>query len=511
MLHRGLFRAVFAVCLVCLAYQSTCFAAADGGTSLRYAFAAGQTYVYDLSIQVELPEATETLTGLSKYQVKSVDAATGQITLTHSADLSRGFRVTKGGTGAALNGLRMAGASPFSFANVNSPGEIVIDSNGKIVRYERKSQLPYLLGNIWALTIEPLPPAGKNQWQTTRDMEITDQETSSWFPRPMMNTPINWSAKETIDYSIADASAEAPVITRTYALATAEQSDDEPMTSEKGQGTITFDSKVGAIRDVDEKYTLQLNTSGVTLKIPITISARLLSAAEAEKKIADRKTAADKAQRDLEESQKLKPIDSVGLDQLLASIKSSNAVQHHQALDKLAHSVPIEDRRDEVASVLVALLSEHDQWTVTGAEKALKPWGNDSSIPPLIKLLESHDVFVRMGAMDALAPRKSALAAEAVAKCLLENQVRQQASQALKAMGNVAEQPVLPLLKHTEWTVRMSACEILAEVGTSQSIDALKAAANDDNGIVKMKAEEALKAIEARRSEARPPAAMDRV
>ena len=67
-------------------------------------------------------------------------------------------------------------------------------------------------------------------------------------------------------------------------------------------------------------------------------------------------------------------------------------------------------------------------------------------------------------------------------------------------MGDVAEKPVLPLLKNMEWTVRMSACEILAAVGTSRSIEALKAAASDDNGLVQMKAKDALKAIEARGS-----------
>jgi hypothetical protein len=494
-----------------LASRSICFAADSGTPTLRYAFQTGQTYVYDLSIQIELPEMTETLAGLSKYQVKSVDAASGQITMTHSADLSRALRVSKPGTGPAMRGMRMGGMSGFSFANINSPCEIVIDPNGNIVRYERKSQLPYLLGNIWALTIEPLPPAGKNQWQTTRDMEVTDRETNSWFPRPMMNAATNWSATETIDYSIADASVDAPVITRAYALATTEQSDGEPVAWQKGQGTITFDSKAGAIRSLDETSTLRLNSSGVTVKIPISITATLLSAEEAEKKIADRKAAAEKAQRDFAESQKPKPIGNDGLDQLLASIKSSTNGQRHQALDKLAHSIPIEDRRDEVASVLVGLLSEHDQWDVTGAEKALKLWGNDSSVAPLITLLQGHDVFVRMGAMDALAPRKSALAADAVAKCLPENQVRQQAIQALKSMGEVAEGPVLSLLKNPEWSVRMSACDVLAEIGTSQSIEALKAATNDENGIVKMKAQDALKSIEARSGKGGPQPALDRI
>src|SRR5438552_4071943 len=176
------------------------------------------------------------------------------------------------------------------------------------------------------------------------------------------------------------------------------------------------------IRSTDAKYTVRVNDPGVTLKMPITITARLVRAAEAEKKAADRKAAAEEARRAVEESQKPKAIDNDGLDQLLATIKSSNAGQHQQALGKLAHSVPIEQRRDEVAALLVGLLSEHDHWTVTGAEKALKLWGNDSSTPALIKLLENHDFFIRTGAMDALAPRKSDVAAEAVARDLADHE-----------------------------------------------------------------------------------------
>ena len=485
--------------ILCVSAASSA-AAAEDARLFRYAFEEGQKYVYELNIQIDLPETQETLTGLSKYQVKSIDAATGQITLIHSADLSRATRLTARGEGAAIRAMRGAGFSSLTFANFNSPCQVVIDADGKIVRYERKSQLPYLLGNIWAMTIEPLPPAGQKTWQAKRDLEIAEQETNGWFPRPRMNKQVNWSAKETIDYSIDDPAASAPVVARTYAMVTAEQVDDEPVVAMKGQGTLTYDSKAGMIRALDEKYTLRINDTGVTVKIPITITAKLLSAADAEKKMAERKAAAEQARRDVEESQKPKPIDDTGLDELLTSIKSSNEVKHHQGLQKLALSIPIEARRDEVASLLLGLLSEHDEWTVKEAEKALKLWGNDDCTAALIKLLDSHDVFVRMGAIDALAPRKSDEAAEAVARQLLAMNTRHQAGESLKAMGDVAEKPVLPLLKNPEWTVRLSACEILAAVGTSQSIDPLKAAATDGNGLVQMKAKEALKAIEARAS-----------
>ncbi len=100
--------------------------------------------------------------------------------------------------------------------------------------------------------------------------------------------------------------------------------------------------------------------------------------------------------------------------------------------------------------------------------------------------------------MDALSTSKSEEAAEAIAKHLTEQDSQQQAGQALKAMGELAEKPVLPMVKNSDWVTRTSACEILGAVGTSLSVDALKAATNDENGIVRMKAKDALKAINER-------------
>jgi HEAT repeat protein len=250
-----------------------------------------------------------------------------------------------------------------------------------------------------------------------------------------------------------------------------------------------------------------MSSPNVTVKVPITITAKLLTAAEAQKKLADRKAAADKARQASEDAQKAKPIDDSGLDQIFASIKSSEPGQPQQALDKLAHSTPVEARRDEVTSVLVGLLNDRDQFTVTGAEKALKLWGNDGSVAPLMKLLSDKDFFIRTGAMDALVPHKNAEIAESIAKQLPDFSVRQQASQALQAMGDVAEKPVQPMLANSDQFVRVTACEILGAIGTSQSIDPLQAAAGDENLMVQNKANSAIKSIQSRLNPSPPPPA----
>ncbi len=66
--------------------------------------------------------------------------------------------------------------------------------------------------------------------------------------------------------------------------------------------------------------------------------------------MAGRKAAAEQTRQKIEESQKPKEIEGSDLDQMLAAMKSKNSFNHHQALDKLANAVPIENRRDEVAA-----------------------------------------------------------------------------------------------------------------------------------------------------------------
>ena len=72
-------------------------------TSLRYKFEAGKTYTYQVRIEAQTPEYTETITGETIYNVKLADARSGNLTLTHSATLTpqRQYRQQGGSVQAA--------------------------------------------------------------------------------------------------------------------------------------------------------------------------------------------------------------------------------------------------------------------------------------------------------------------------------------------------------------------------------------------------------------------------
>src|SRR5436309_11066667 len=63
-----------------VAYTCALSPAADAPL-LKYRFEAGKTYTYQVKIEAQKPEYTETITGESIYSIKLVDAKSGHMTL----------------------------------------------------------------------------------------------------------------------------------------------------------------------------------------------------------------------------------------------------------------------------------------------------------------------------------------------------------------------------------------------------------------------------------------------
>lgn len=472
-----------------------------GSGSLQYRFQSGQTYSYDVKIVAELPDETQTLSGVSRYTVKAVDAQSGQMTLTQSATLmmKHDAKQTSRSVGRFPRPPRM-GRPMFDLSSYNSPSELVVDPSGKVVRYQRKTQLPFLLGNSWGLVIEPLPADGQTQWQVAQDAEITETEASSFSPFHAAQG-VNRAASEKVDYALAGNDGKVATLRRTYDLRTQDKVDNEPSLEQSGTGELHFDVAGGVMRDVDEKYTLQVSQPGVTVKIPVTVTARLLTPEEAAKFDEERKQAVAKLKAEVAERERPKAIDEATLGKYLAEMKKSTS-ETISAEEDLARALPIESRRPGVAALLAERLEDRNSMVASAAAKALKTWGTRKQVSALIKALDSRDLFVRHNAMGALAASKDPRAAAAIAPRLVELTDQMEAGRALEAIGPDAERDVQPILKDREWTVRLAAAEVLAKIGTDASTAALKAVADQDsNGLVQLKAQDALKAIASRRAD----------
>jgi hypothetical protein len=183
------------------------------------------------------------------------------------------------------------------------------------------------------------------------------------------------------------------------------------------------------------------------------------------------------------------------LDQLLADLRSPDPETRRKAARTLAGRPLDPARRKEVAGALDPLL-RGDADDVRAALEAARVWNGPELVPALAALLEQGNRRDQFSVINALAATKDRAAADALAKEMVRTNFRAACSQALKQMGPVAEPSVLPLVEHREIGVRFEAVRVLKEVGTKDSLPALRRG-REDVGL-RRTADEAIAAIEAR-------------
>jgi len=182
---------------------------------------------------------------------------------------------------------------------------------------------------------------------------------------------------------------------------------------------------------------------------------------------------------------------------VLADLASGERPRIQLACARLGTTLP-GNRRAEVAKALEKLLADTDAFHRQFAAQALASWGTKDNVPALLKAADDSNFATRWAVLDALAAMKDARAAAKLAEHLVDHGDRIHASKGLEAIGAAAEKDVAKSLKHQDWGVRLEACRILKTIGTKESLDALRAAQQDENGLVKMAADEAARACAGR-------------
>jgi hypothetical protein len=370
----------------------------------------------------------------------------------------------------------------FMFARPRAAPDLHIDSHGKILKIAGETSLPLLLGSAEQLVIEPLS-AGEKRWQQDRDVAVVDSKEAK--------TP----AKEVAKYEVTSSTGSTVKIKKTYELKMAPKGK-EPLIDMTGTTQMVFDTGAGLIKSGEFKGAISVSEKNVTMRIPLTATYRLMTAEEVAAVKKEEEAARAKATEAAKEAARPKPISEAELTRAIADVKGGK-FKGAQAADRLAKAIPVEARRKEVVETLTAAAkSGEDGFLCPAATKALKTWATTQDAKTFIELLKDRNLWVRKAAMEGLGELKDAKGAEAVAEKMIDFPSRGDAVASLKAMGSVAEKPVIALLKDRDWGVRMDACKVLAVIGTKESLPALKKAKEDNNGLVKNEAENAIKAIE---------------
>src|SRR5262249_7256567 len=138
--------------------------------------------------------------------------------------------------------------------------------------------------------------------------------------------------------------------------------------------------------------------------------------------------------------------------QTVLDIKDLDANRRRVALDYLNDTPVLDPLKAEVRGALEGCLTDKEGDIQDRAFKAVVVWGGPDSVPALIKIGEpptpdEYFQWARHKSMAALGKIKDARGIPAVAKRLNFPQDRGPASGALQAMGPLAEQELLALIK----------------------------------------------------------------
>ena len=130
---------------------------------LHYDWKKGQTYVYRVRIVGDRGNDTENRAGEVTYKVKSTQLGEIQLAMTskmkyEAIDNPRRYVLLPG---------RHVGY--VSDADGTKEVTIRIDPQGRLLETKGQAPLPYLLGDLSELVVEPLPPAEQSTWTINGD------------------------------------------------------------------------------------------------------------------------------------------------------------------------------------------------------------------------------------------------------------------------------------------------------------------------------------------------------
>jgi hypothetical protein len=439
-----------------------------------------------------LEDVIETREGVSTYNV--VSATNEQVVLKQAGGLalrtkvrpSRSFRLGP----PPFRGFPGFPSRP-SFGPA-APETITIDRQGKVLLSKPPRHLPFLLGDLETLVIEELPADASPSWQKLRHVVWVEMGGASRPFGPFgPNATAEWPAEAQSDYAVIASQGEAVRIQKTCTSHTAQEGDAPARCKMSGSGEFTFDLKAGLISTMSMKCQVNDTQQNVSLSVPVTLTCRLLTAAE----LADHQKRQQEARAAAEKENMPKPLEQGQREKLLADLASRDTGRMKAAAERLGKAV-VDDDPGPVAKALIPLLGQTDQWVQRAAAKALAIWAAPEAEDALVGASASEDLWVRASAIEALGKFKTEKAAQAVAAQMYRN--RGEASKSLKAMGSVAETAAIGCLMDRDGWVRREACQVLAEIGGKASLDILRPFAEGAVYFEQVEAKRAIQLIEGR-------------
>lgn len=417
---------------------------------------------------------------------------------------------------------------------------LMVSEYGEILHAEEvKTSLPFGLGALSHLAIEPLSPEGQSTWGTQRLTTITQvKQSSSRFdpysgygrlPRSRFGRPRHLPpprspfsrggttetkthlALEVSEYELAESTNETQVINKTYVFQTIDDGE-RPYFRLTGSGSIRFDRRRQLPDQIHYQLKMQIHDDDGSAKVvPIDVFCERYT----DEELADHKGRVAELQQKSQAAATNRasaapptrpPVNPApagpkagSLDEHLAVVNnpSANFSQKYIALSAITRMTPDDKHRKDVLDAVEPLLKDSNTSLQNTAIRLFGVWGTEDRAGVLIEMAGGFSQSHRWDAMRALGKIGGKKSAEAVAKRLPDKTDSLTAARALKEMGSVAEGPALEYIDHSEQQVRYQVYQVLGEVGGAKSRAVLKdKSESDPNNFNRAAAQIALRRLE---------------
>jgi hypothetical protein len=235
---------------------------------------------YRVVLQGQLPDVIETYDGIISLGIKSTQA-NGQSEIAYAWVMPP--RREKN-SGQALSPTPVGDAR---FAVLPGTAQVAIKANGDLVRgiEDDNAQMPFMLGPCWQLMLPVLPEKGKNEITLERKLMLFNKKRNQVGPHRGPFTQYNEvrverPAQEKVTTKIVATDGDKVTIHRKYEVETIEKIGDTPETKQTLDGLYVFNTATGAVESYSARGSIDVVAPNVTMKLPIAIEAKLLTADE---------------------------------------------------------------------------------------------------------------------------------------------------------------------------------------------------------------------------------------
>lgn len=456
--------------------------------NLRYKFKDGQKEAY--VVRMETGDDTDRLVreGTVTYQFHAPSAIGFSLEIIPEPVRTR--RITGSysmGARELIGNQARLSSGPIKFSSFGDSSQ-ASDSN-------RTRPIP---GDLQSLIIIPLSDKAGRTW--TREFKFN-------MNYPTRNRQFKSSAAvETHTFTIQKIVEKSVAIERTMKVVTNDQSREKPAWELTMKGTLVLDLETGLPLEGEWAGDMTQRDDRGEFRTPFRESFRRLGAEvvkaaaeeEAKTKAHNEKFSSNMARlREFEDKPTAlrKTLSREALNKAIVDLKSKDEAVIEKTLEVILAAKPEGSRKIEVLAALEAVKHTDNTFITFGVMQAKREWseaitagpGNDNAprklsaddiktMLALIADLSNKSVQKRKAACLALEQYPDARAAKALANALSDGFTRRDATAALRGMGPIAADHVMPLLQSPDVFVTQSVFEVLKVQATAKHVPALEKA-----------------------------------